>query len=1460
MAIQNSTGGMTFVNPVDLEEGGVLLPAGASGTLVWHANNTGTFSSTGTKTLTATIGAIEVNSDRVFNAIKNGSVVVQSAPNLVVIAVSPASVTSGSNVIFEVDVQNPDASSATVQFNRATTRARFASNAFSAVLDVGSPDVIAGGATRKLRFESKIIPTSIVSGPYDFNVDLNYVANGVAVSEPEVRTNGVTVEDAPQLLIQSIATSQSFVTAGQTTDWTATMTVVNTGAADIDIDLSGPLKTFLTFLKPGGATDATYAVSNPIMVGGDEILSTNESGQILFTVTQTGTTTGNIVISGKVEGKDLNQLTTVSDDTFSGGGGSILVQTPAAVSIVAIHPTQPEVTVTQGSFGIRVVVANTGGSNVSVNLAGTNPSLSPSGMTWGATSTFLGGGGNILAGSSVDSLFIPLSAGSTTGNIGIDVSMPWTQINSSDPGNTSTGSSGFSHILVESKADLRVLATVSASPNPASVNVNQDFDIQVTVENQGTAAATNVVMDMITDSNSTIHKPFAAIPVVPGHQSVQYLLPVTAASATDAAEKFTASVTSAIDENSGLGSLVNYTVAADNNATVAIETPAALDITNAHPSQPAVTRSQSTPWKVSVALHNAGQSDAIVTPPAATDLGFSIAGATKIDYIIAPPLQFGSGATGWTLAGGASDSLIYNVTTTGADTGTVDIALGAKGSDRNDPSQNLTDTGATKVRVQDVAGLFIASTLPVGTVNHVSADLDTVNTSFAYQIHVNVQNSGGEDVDSVLVQLGDLPAGSTMKPASFKRQSIAAGVSRQFVFNITARSSAFALETFTSTIAPGAKSHNTGQPVPQQAALDNTHQVTTRTRADLNLNLFVAAPAGSAGGTVGAGQPFVLGARVSNLGQAGITGARAVTLTVPAGFANPVEPLTRGFAANDTVRWSFVAPATPQPAADFSCTISQVPNDVNTGTTAFVSKLVDTQSMTVANAAALANPDVSLTSPAGAADDTLSVGQTFTLRAQVTVQRIKNLVATLSMPGTYSVQSGQSTVQNLGNAAGARSVDFNLIAPALTSPTDDLYVTFTALDSLAGTAVPSVADTVRVTVVARPSLSISALVTAPIDATDRKVGIGSQFTVTAMVGNANGAAGIAAPGSLTINLPTGYTRDIGEAQVKPFGVGQAVSWVLNAAQQPSGPDQIAITISGVPADENSGQPALVANGTANIAMITEGSAVAVRDVSSAQKVGTPVSPGGGTDLDVLAFEIEYNVTDTSVNAARVDTVAVTINDKNGNPLSAGVVGQTLKRVALRLGGSQPYEVVDPNTNPVVISLMSGGADRNIAPDGSINAVVYLDLDPNPKATELSVQLLGAGMVVRDPDTPTEKLGVTDAVGQPLDIKSGSLVILSSNFQEYAHNYPNPFSAGNVETKIAYFLDAPANVTLKIYDITGELVHEESIASGDPRAQAGPQETTWDGRNDKGEVVRNGVYVCMLNAGGKSAKFRIAVAK
>jgi hypothetical protein len=476
------------------------------------------------------------------------------------------------------------------------------------------------------------------------------------------------------------------------------------------------------------------------------------------------------------------------------------------------------------------------------------------------------------------------------------------------------------------------------------------------------------------------------------------------------------------------------------------------------------------------------------------------------------------------------------------------------------------------------------------------------------------------------------------------------------------------------------------------------------------------------------------------------------------------------------------------------------------------------------------------------------------------VSRVKSLVGTLSVPAGFVVSG--SPVWSFSNGAGTRTHVYDVIAPAAAGPAADLYVTFAAVDTITGDPVPSAADTVRVTVVPRTSLSVSASVTAPPDAVDNTVAIGTPFTVTATVANAAGAADIAAPGSLQITLPSLYSLASGETAAKSFVTGASVSWVVNAPPQPSGPDQIRVNIAGVPDDENSGDPAQVTDGTATIAMVTEGAAVSVRDVSSARQVGTGVAPAGATGLDVLAFEIAYNVTDTTVADAQVDTVAIAIMDGDGNAMGPGVVSQTLARIALDLGGAAPYEVSGAglNANPVLVSLAGGGNDRLINPDGSIDAVVYLDLDASPRARELRVRVT-SGMVVRDPGSG-QPLGVTDTQGRALDgqITSGPLVVLSSNFEEYAHNAPNPFHAGSSQTRISYFLDAPSNVQIRIFDITGELVYEESIPSSDPRGQPGPQASPWDGRNMKGEVVRNGIYACVLNAGSRSAKFRIAVAK
>jgi hypothetical protein len=399
-----------------------------------------------------------------------------------------------------------------------------------------------------------------------------------------------------------------------------------------------------------------------------------------------------------------------------------------------------------------------------------------------------------------------------------------------------------------------------------------------------------------------------------------------------------------------------------------------------------------------------------------------------------------------------------------------------------------------------------------------------------------------------------------------------------------------------------------------------------------------------------------------------------------------------------------------------------------------------------------------------------------------------------------------------------------------------------------------------VTTVARAALTATASVTSPPSATDNTVAISTPFTVTAQVSNAPSAAGIASPGNLSIALPTGYTLAGGETVAKPFTIGVPLNWVVNAPAQPSGPDQITITISTTPPDENSGQPAQIVNGTATIAMVTEGAAVSVRDVSSSLGIDVGPVPAGTANIELLGFAIAYNVSDTSVSPAEIDTIAITLVDGNGNPLGPGTVAATLSRLSIDLGGPAPYEVADPATNPVVVSFIAGGADRTIAPDGSVNAIVSVSLDANPSSTEFSVGLRTGGLVVVDPGSGP--LAVTDAQGNPLDgqITSAPLVILSSSFDQYVHNYPNPFRAGSQDTRIAYFMQSAGSVSITIYALNGDLVYEENIPSSDARAQAGPQETTWGGLNGNGNVVNNGIYICVLSAGGNTAKFRIAVAK
>ena len=87
----------------------------------------------------------------------------------------------------------------------------------------------------------------------------------------------------------------------------------------------------------------------------------------------------------------------------------------------------------------------------------------------------------------------------------------------------------------------------------------------------------------------------------------------------------------------------------------------------------------------------------------------------------------------------------------------------------------------------------------------------------------------------------------------------------------------------------------------------------------------------------------------------------------------------------------------------------------------------------------------------------------------------------------------------------------------------------------------------------------------------------------------------------------------------------------------------------------------------------------------------------------------------------------------------------------------------------------------------------------------------------------------------------------------SQNYPNPCS---LETAIEYSLAESCHVTLKVYNLAGQLV--KTLIN--EYQQAGFYKITWHGDNDAGKEVASGVYLYQIKAGGFVFTNKMAVLK
>ena len=152
----------------------------------------------------------------------------------------------------------------------------------------------------------------------------------------------------------------------------------------------------------------------------------------------------------------------------------------------------------------------------------------------------------------------------------------------------------------------------------------------------------------------------------------------------------------------------------------------------------------------------------------------------------------------------------------------------------------------------------------------------------------------------------------------------------------------------------------------------------------------------------------------------------------------------------------------------------------------------------------------------------------------------------------------------------------------------------------------------------------------------------------------------------------------------------------------------------------------------------------------------------------------------------------------------------------------PLEVV-PGA-PVDLEL------RFVTPVGVSQSAIRLGLD-------------AAGVGVVQPAGGALAVTVRPAAGQTFPLWTETGNFSDASLAGSWSNFPNPFAAGREPTTFSYWLRMPATVTLRLWTLRNEAVR--ILLDGVSRPAGLYQTDLWDGRNGRGDVVRNGVYVADL---------------
>ncbi len=264
------------------------------------------------------------------------------------------------------------------------------------------------------------------------------------------------------------------------------------------------------------------------------------------------------------------------------------------------------------------------------------------------------------------------------------------------------------------------------------------------------------------------------------------------------------------------------------------------------------------------------------------------------------------------------------------------------------------------------------------------------------------------------------------------------------------------------------------------------------------------------------------------------------------------------------------------------------------------------------------------------------------------------------------------------------------------------------------------------------------------------------------------------------------------------------------------------------------------------------------------KVEGPIVSVSASTLEVMGIFFFINESSQFYDLNRNE---VTVNEfAEGQTVSVTGEGQANGTVVVTRVNVQNVSLSSGETTGIVdgeFSMFGNdySVDENTMVLGENN--VQLDLDDVEAGQFLEVRGVGEaeGGVAGKTGASilASKIKIIDAEGSgeyELEVEpEGTATEDEALPEDYAlfQNYPNPF---NPITTIRFSLPANADVTLKIFDVTGREI--QTIVSS--TMGAGTHEVQWNGRNSAGLRVASGVYLYRLEAGRNVMTKRMVLLK